>query len=279
VGLLTPTSYYEILNEDLNRFGSIHDLLHWNISNSYYVNLSLDEYYVPERPDYQQNSFPHFNLFYGYDDEERVYYILGVGEGSKPVISKLPYDILEEKNIITSQYLVRYKYEPNRISEIQFNIKPVIRHIYEYINDIDSSITTCNLIPGENLQYGISILKLLAESEQNIEDICQDQRISFLLYERNLIMAERLQYLHKENYINDEAHDSLTAKNQRLIHLSTVLKNLVIKSRYKKIEPARLSKVLLEMYEEERSFYMDLLQRLEQESDQRQSGSISEVDR
>lgn len=253
-------TYYDILYEDMNKFESIHDLLHWNISNLYYVNICLDEYYVPERFSYQKQSYSHFNLFYGYNDEERVYYILGYGANSKPVISKLPYDNMEQKNVITSQYLVRYKYEPNCISEIRFNIRPVIRHIYEYINNIDSSETTCNLIPGERLQYGISILKLMAESEQKIDDICRDLRISFLLYERSLLMTERLTYLYNEKYINDEAYDFLTSMNQKLLNLSSTLMSLAIKSRFKKIEPTRVANVLIEIYENERKFFKSLLQ-------------------
>ena len=70
------TTYIK-LDEYLEIFHNIHDFIKWNISKLIYVNICLDEFYILDRNAYQKEHFNHFNLFYGYDDEKQLYYILG----------------------------------------------------------------------------------------------------------------------------------------------------------------------------------------------------------
>ena len=113
---------YDNKTELADLFGSIHDMLHWNISHGYYVNMCLDEFYVPDRAKYQRGHYNHYNLFYGYDDEEKLYYIMGYGKKGSPIISTIPFSMISYE-IINNENIVRYKYAINEITHFEFDIK------------------------------------------------------------------------------------------------------------------------------------------------------------
>lgn len=255
-------TYYDLYHECINLFPSIHDFLHWNIQNHYYVNLCLNEYYVPQRECYQKKYHEHYNLFFGFDDEKRVYYVLGYGSVSKPVVSEIPYEILDNENIVVNEYVVRFKYEPDCISEIEFNINPVIRQIEEYVNSVDSSQVTCNLIPGEKLKYGISVLKYMADNEEECGDVCRDLRITYMLNERHEIMSQRLEYLFNNHFLKENEFWELCNMNSELRKASTNLMYTAIKGKLKKVDSKVFSDQLMEMYEKDKEFCNMLIHNL-----------------
>ena len=115
-------------------------------------------------------------------------------------VKTLSYDVLNYNNIITSANIVRYKYLANQVTELKFSIKPIISGLYEFLHDVNSSEKVGNLITGENVFYGISVLKKLATTDIGKQNIRSDKRIAYLLFEYSRIMEERLNYLYENNY-------------------------------------------------------------------------------
>lgn len=251
-------THYDSLYDALECFPSIHEYLHWNIRHSYYVNVFLDEYYVADRYHYKKSHYDHYNLFYGFDDYKRVYFIMGYGKNSTPVISEISYDVIDQ-NIISSQDTVRYKYCTNGAMELQFNVKPLIVSLYEYLYNINSSEKVSNLIAGENVSYGISILKKLANTATGKCYVRGDKRIAFLLVERSKIMGERINYLYANKYLKNDAYVQLLKQNEEISNISSIILSLILKNKIKPIDDVKIDQYLLKLYETEKSFCENLL--------------------
>jgi len=247
-------THYDLLYDALDCFPSIHEYLQWNIKHLYYVNLCLDEYYVVDRKAYKKYHYNHYNLFYGFDDNKRIYYIMGYGMNSTPVISEISYDVLNYNNIITSANIVRYKYLANQVTELKFSIKPIISGLYEFLHDVNSSEKVGNLITGENVFYGISVLKKLATTDIGKQNIRSDKRIAYLLFEYSRIMEERLNYLYENNYLKKDQYISLFEHNVKIQQISSILLNLVLKNMIKPINDDRIDHTLLRLYENNKIF-------------------------
>lgn len=251
-------THYDLLYDALDCFPSIHDYLHWNIRHLYYLEICLDEYYVADRYHYKKSHYNHYNLFYGFDDYKRVYYIMGYGELSTPVISEISYDVIDQ-NIITSEKIIRYKYNANEVTEFQFNIKPIISGLYEYLYNVNSSEKVGNLMTGENVFYGISILEKLASTEMGRYYVTGDRRVAFLLVEHSKLMEERLNYLHTNKYLGKDSYEQLLKQIQDICRTSSVLLNLVLKNMIKPIDEKKIDQTLLKLYDTEKSFVEILL--------------------
>lgn len=251
-------THYDSIYDAMECFSSIHEYLHWNIRHNYYVNVCLNEYYVPDRYHYTESYYEHYNLFYGFDDYQRVYYVMGYGKLSTPVISKISYDVIDQ-NIITSQHTVRYKYCTNEVTQLQFNIKPVISSLYEYLHNVNSSEKVGNLITGENVLYGISILKNLTNTQNGKYNVRTDKRIAFLLLERSKIMEKRLNYLYENKYLKNDEYKQLFIQNEKITMISTILLNLVLKNMIRPIDELKIDQTLIDLYDNEKLFCENML--------------------
>lgn len=252
-------THYDLLYDALDCFPTIDDYIHWNIDHLYYVEICLDEMYVKKRSTYQNAHYYHYNLFYGYDDGKRVYYIMGYGASSKPVVSELPYDEFK-LNIIKSEKIIRYKYNANDIEMLRFSIKPIILGLYEYINSIDSSEKTANLISGEPVDYGISIIKELATSEIGRYHVQKDKRVSFCLKEHSVLMRERIVYLYQNGFLSDEEYSEIIEYSDKTVEISSVLVGYVIKNSIQKKQDQSIFRYLEELYEYEKKTCSRLLE-------------------
>lgn len=250
--------HYDSLYDALDCFKSIHEYIRWNIRHMYYVNICLDEFYVPERAAYQREHYDHYNLFYGFDDEKRVYHIMGYGKKGTLVVSELPYEVLDGETKIWTA-LVRYKYSTNEVTLLKFNLRAVTDGLYEFLNDVDSSGKVSNLLAGEKVSYGISILKALIETEEGRANIRQDQRIAFCLSEHCKLMKERLDYLYENAFVKAVEYESLAPLCDEMVHTASILLVQVLKNMLKPVQEEIIDNNLRKLYELERRFCENLL--------------------
>lgn len=252
-------THYDLLYDALDCFGTIHEYLRWNIQHLYYVELCLDEFVVRNRAAYNRYHYDHYNLFYGFDDDKKVFYAMGYGENSTPIVSEIPYDVITKKSI-KSEKIIRYKYNSNEVTVLKFNIKPVIDGVYEYVNDVDSSEKFSNLLTGENVVYGISILKMLASTEIGKYNIRWDKRISFCIKEHSRLMQERLEFLFENKYIEKNDFDLLNPMCVEMNHISSVILGLVLKNMMRPMNTEGIDENLLRLYDMEKQFCTKLLE-------------------
>ena len=238
--------------------------IHWNIRHDYYLVIAFDEYYLEKREAYHKYHYKHYNLLYGYDDTERVYYLMGYGKTNTPVVSKITYDMVNEKSIVAEK-VTRYKYATNLVTLFKFDINSVITGLYELLHNIDSSKKHANLLIEEPVTYGIDNLKILATTEVGRADIRQDKRIAFCIKEHSMMMLERLNYLHKHHYLKDEDYEHLLVGCNQIIHISGILLSMVLMNMVKEENNTSIERRLLELYEIEKVFLTEFLDCLKQE--------------
>lgn len=258
-------TYYDLSYEILDCFKDWHSYLHWCIDHFYYVELCLDEYHVKDRGHYSVDHYNHYNIFYGYDDDKGIYYIMGYGNKHLPIISELSYDVLTSQ-IITSEKVVRYKYCPNDITLLRFNIQAVITGFDEYLNSIDSSAKVGNLLTEEPVIYGLDAIKTLYMTDNGRGKVLGDIRVAFCLKERYEIMKERIFFLSHNGYIMKKDLDRLITKCDELIYVSSNLLLIIIRKTYLKKEDDYINQRIKRLYEIDKDFCIDMLKCLKETS-------------
>ena len=249
---------YETTYEVLDLFSSIQDYIKWNICHFYYPEICLDEFYVPDRKQFQKLHYNHYNLFYGFDDEKKIFYAMGYGSSHKPVVSEIPYSIFDNVDLITSEKLVRMKYSANDITDLIFDVDVVKQSISEFLNCENSSKKIANILAQETLSYGLKVFDVLATEEPQ-KRIFFDRRVAFCILEHSKLMRERLDYLYSNFYLQNESYLNLVNQNDAIIDKATTIMNLVIKGMLKNKDYPVLLDYLVEMKELERTFFEDLL--------------------
>ena len=130
-------TYYDLLYDILDIFVDIRDFIKYCIDHYFYPSIGIDEYYVPKRHSYKKEHYQHYNLFYGYDDERKVFKLMGYSKNSKPVISEISYESVSN-DLLTSEKIIRYRFFANENTNLVFSLDSVLQGLYEYINNINS---------------------------------------------------------------------------------------------------------------------------------------------
>lgn len=250
---------YDVLYEIKDLFPTLYDYIKWNIQHMYYVELCVDEFYLPGRMHYQRFHYNHYNLIYGYDDVEKMFYVLGYGKNSTPVCNKVPYSLITYETL-TSEKIIRFKYSINVVSDFVFKLPVLKDNLKELVNDIDSCKKFSNILTGEKLYYGLSVIKKLVVEVQEHDRIRTDRRISFFLLEHSQLMRSRLDYLEQEGYLSKELHSDLCVQCEEIIKLAQLIMFIVIKNMIKEEKTDRIDTYLLQLYDAEKQFIQSLLE-------------------
>lgn len=251
------TEYLE-MKEITDLFGDINDFIHWSIDHYYYVSICLDEFYIPDRLYYQSKHYLHYNLIYGYDDENKRYALMGYKD--KLIASEIPMQLLKQA-VLSNSEVVRYRLNINT-TKLSFDIKRVAGSIKEYIEGADSSGTISNILAQREGVYGLRIFHELIDTERGSELLINDKRITYLLFEHCKIMEERLLFLFGNNYLDINSREYLTGLCRKMVLESERLKNLFLKNRLTKREEANMLNKAEALYAIEKEFYSSLYEAL-----------------
>lgn len=186
--------------EIIDDYSDIHCFLKKSIQHEYYVDLDLDEFYVQNRSAFGKVHYNHENLIYGYDDEKRVYYLLGYH--GKLVDGIIPFESLSQAFTPTKR-VKRYKKSVNT-NRMRFSLEFVIRNIQDFLDGINSSERTGNVMPIQEGVFGLHVFVELVTNEQARRMLTDDVRITYVLYEHTLLLREQLVFLIYREYIDVE---------------------------------------------------------------------------
>lgn len=237
---------------------NFHNFVVASVEQDYYLNVCLNEFYIPDRKAYGKYDYEHYNLLYGFDDEKSLYYILGYNARGKIVTTSLTYEDME-KCLCRGPQIVRYVYRVNKY-EYQFQASVFIQTIEEFLNGADSSKKFGNLLCNCEGKYGIGIFDELVYSKAGRKLVVSDLRISYVLYEHSTLMFEKLAFLGKYGYIDESEKNALMIPCKRMLHLSEIIKNLVIKNSVKFLKDKnRIFELLIQLKEQEHNFFSMLL--------------------
>ena len=184
---------------------------------------------------------------------------MGYGKNSTPVCNKVPYSLITYETL-TSEKIIRFKYSINVVSDFVFKLPVLKDNLKELVNDIDSCKKFSNILTGEKLYYGLSVIKKLVVEVQEHDRIRTDRRISFFLLEHSQLMRSRLDYLEQEGYLSKELHSDLCVQCEEIIKLAQLIMFIVIKNMIKEEKTDRIDTYLLQLYDAEKQFIQSLLE-------------------
>ena len=178
------------------------------IDRKFYSYLWLDKFEIPDTVEYHNYHFVHPVLVYGYDDVERVLYILNFTWSKGSYLQKVSYEYIKKAFLLMNEQiennfymmggdtvLISYKVNQN-IGKQQFNIKRYLKELSNYIFSRSDSIAENYPDHYVTCEYGLNGYKKLLDVCDHVSDGLE---IAFKsLFDLNLhkqYMYERLCYI------------------------------------------------------------------------------------
>lgn len=249
--------------ESIQNYGiSYLEFVKKNLNFGRYIELWLNQYYVKGRPEYRKTDHFHQNLIYGYDDEEGEFYVMGFDRG-KPVFQTISYHDFQNPRNFSEQYPLWILYILNPDSAgYELNIPYLVRMLQEYMDGVDSSQSTVQMVRQERTTYGMKVYDDFM-SPEGILGIMKDQRASQLLYEHKRCMRDRVKYLVHRGMLPEWTEDQMK-QMEDIYQTSQNLRNLTVKNRIAKVANARIqcAQHLAILKKLEQQLYPELIRQL-----------------
>lgn len=216
----------------------IYEIIIWAIKQNDYVVIILDEYYLPNKQNYNINHNLHEVLCYGYNETDGIIYTLTFNQ--RGIFQEVKINYSNIQNAYESARKICDDKE-NRINPIkllsinknfsfQFNVDLVYELLINYIESRDAIGLTKQVYPNNlNLIYGINTYKLLSKY-YSYGRKHYDIRPLHILYEHKKCMIMRLEYM--KNLFNNEMFNNIIKEYQEIQKMCLVAKRLLIKYMY-----------------------------------------------
>lgn len=230
------------------------------INRQKYCELKIDQYYLKGREEYGEEHHLHQNLIYGYDDRQKCFLLIGYQNDGKIAKFLLSYKNFEksirhyaEENVKTLHYAEdghSYLFQPLYVRKM----------LQEYLNSLNSSISTEFILPQDDRKYGLAIYDGLM-SEQGIKVLLSDRRVSYLLWEHKYHMKGRIDYLTAQGIFSKEERESLQKDMTEILDITFNLRNMIQKyqMRPEKTDTELLKKWLSDIKKKEQHLLEKLL--------------------
>lgn len=251
-----PYSLVESQNIRLN------DLIHYCIDHNIYLDLSLNEKYIENRWAYNRCDFDHYNMVFGYNDDENTVSIFGYNKASKASVTIVDYNRVlkafeksEKRDLVLRKHEI--KYSPEELSFIM--IKSLIE---DYLNSKDSSWRypgAC--VKRDGCAFGIAVYDCIVSNDYNFLYFLKDLRIAYFLVEHKRIMHDRVVFFADRKLLPKDVSKSLIAKAKKLSDMASNILLLIMKYRATGDHslPGRIKKSMLTEKENDIDFCKSLL--------------------
>ncbi len=210
----------------INRYGVLRFLKEC-IDEGKYIELNLDQYHVVGRREFHYAHHLHQNLIFGYDDEQKVFHLLGYTDHGNMTKTEISYaDIkyqFQKKKCVSEIYVIEYEQDAYGIT---YHEAYIIEMIRQYLKGENSSESIAHLLEPKNRVYGMKCYEELL-SERGMKRILSDRRILHLLYEHKYLMKQRLGYLDFHGNIN--GCKELTGEYDEVVRTAFNIRNLAVK--------------------------------------------------
>lgn len=171
-----------------------------------YIDMQMNENIINGVPD-EPSPFFHQNLIYGYDDEAKKLFIMNYVKGI-PQLRFITYEDFEsDRNYLSNDLKINViQYDPDSCG-YAFSRKKLRDHFVNYRYSVNTEVD-CEgrSVEDPDQTFGIELLKGFC-TEAGLVRLTFDLRVSHLLYERSLLMEERLQYLFYREYLSREQYN------------------------------------------------------------------------
>lgn len=202
---------YIIKMIDLNRYIEI------LINDNIHMGLSKD-----------RAPYFHQNLIYGYDNSQKFFYVLFIKEGKIASTTMNYSDFMSKENFLPNRTI--YMYEYNSGYEL---FKLSTKHILQIFNEYKASQNMSFYEPYydyENYSFGLNCLERL-NSEDGMQGLIEDIRISHLIYERSVCNKNRVEYLYYKQIIDKKSFKEISQVSDVQCEKALILRNSILKTR------------------------------------------------
>ncbi|WP_405130572.1 hypothetical protein MHB43_23915 [Paenibacillus sp. FSL H8-0317] len=204
------------------------------IDDNNYVDVLLDEFYVPQGKGYKEYTYYHGNMIYGYDLQNGIFELIGYNENNVIRRSKLTFREFESAFVEGGRegwyregLISIFKIHP--YSTYDFNINIMLQQLSDYVNSIDSLYSLSIMQNCDTrIVHGISVYDYLI---RNISSYKDDMRPLHIIWEHKKIMLFRLKYLKDYNIINMTDFDQLYSEYSLIEQLALKTRNLQLKNK------------------------------------------------
>lgn len=239
------------------------------IAQGYYINMGVDEFYIPGRDDYGKRHHMHVNFLYGFDKAKGVFQLIGFDRFLK--FSEITFEnffLGIQREVSKGTKINVYKYNSRSYPDA-FNLEAAVYCLKAYVRGHHSFAISASEIIVEDknrpIVYGLDIHEMICSDEQHMSRFLRDIRVVYQIYEHNLIMKEMLGFMNHIQVLADEDYNKLEHIFDNAVKLSAVLKNVVLKNRMasKKNIEVKVKDMLMDLREKEKENIEKLIVSLE----------------
>lgn len=199
-----------------------------------YVDVFLNEYFVPQGKGFGEYEYHHGNMIYGYDLQSKTFNIVGYNKHNLIRHSLLSFEQLEHAIIEDGRegwyrigLLSIFKLHP--YVTFTFNLALMLKQFEDYLN-AKNSLEGCSIMENNDprIVHGIAIYDYLIT---NISVFQRDIRPLHVIWEHKKIMLLRLKYLKFHGYININDFQFLYSEYSSIERLAMQTRNLQLKNK------------------------------------------------
>ena len=222
------------------------------IDQDYYVQLYVDEFFIPDRGSYRRRHFIHEILIFGYDGKDQSYDIIGYRRNGDYSSSQVTFSELEqalrsaEQNMDLNymSYISLFKYKPD--VDFDFDVRLVAEQIDDYLCARNTSRRFRLIVKPEVGLYGMDTYESLKDYLQFLRDHHDyaDIRPLHILWEHKKCMRLRIQYLETHNYL--DASDHFSRRYAQIEQESGTLRMMMLKFK-RKGDRALLERIIVNL--------------------------------
>ncbi|WP_124100605.1 hypothetical protein [Ruminococcus sp. Marseille-P6503] len=203
----------------------------WNyivagIQQKRYMEIKLNEYYIPGLQAYQKINYFHESLIYGYNDEHNSVYILSIYQG-KPKALEVSYEYIQKAWLKSS--IVTFEFCPN-MDNYNLDIIHIYDRICDYLSSRNSSEDHQYISEINNGVFGLNIYKAIQSCSKMKSVFLSDVRAAFLIKEHKLCMITRFRYLKELGFIPQKEWKLIRSYLSKIVDISERILLLVMKN-------------------------------------------------
>ena len=243
------------------------EYVYQKLQETFYMILSIDHYYVPLSSNYHVVNHFHEVMVYGIDFSKKVYQIMAYGDKNVVITTEVSFKEFW-KSLDPNQIMFVLGRLNLNYNRYEINKAIIRKRLREYLDGINSESDVADIVPGQTvMKYGIDILWHLVNNEDDLHIFCNDNRLSYTLYEHKKLMLQRIEYLEENKALGDSITEDIWKDLRRNLQLTEIIKNNILMSSVgnnKKSTMEKIKNYLLELAENEKRCYEKLYQILEE---------------
>jgi hypothetical protein len=223
-----PALYLETLNKEtlVNNNVDVVSYITNAVNNGYYIETTVNEYYISGREAYKSFRLMHDILVYGYDESIQKLHIYGYGAQAQLVESTVTFDDFRQAFLDTgkNQRINMVKKAENY--RYQFDLIWVAKQIKDFLRSRNTynDLRIYGNPPTERV-FGLETYRYLIQYYQKNNGTL-DIRPALLL-DHKKCMLQRLKYLYNNNYLSQLY--PIYSEYELILKCAKIIKNLTLK--------------------------------------------------